>query len=118
VGSRIANITIDTNDVPGATAFWQAATGYEIAGSDDGYAFLSDPDKGAPSLFIQGVPEPRVGKNRVHIDFATPDIDAESARLTALGATQVQRHNEGGNEWIVMSDTDGNVFCVVERAGD
>ena len=46
---------------------------------------------------------------RVHLDIETDDIDAEVARLVALGATEVQRIRT----WVVMRDPVGTLFCVV-----
>ncbi|MGH3715407.1 MAG: VOC family protein [Micromonosporaceae bacterium] len=105
----IGNIGIDTGDVPGATAFWQAVTGYEVTSSDEDGSFLNDPDKQHPGLYVQRVPEPKVGKNRVHIDLFTDDLEGELTRIQGLGATEVQRHDG----WVVLADTDGNQFCVV-----
>jgi predicted enzyme related to lactoylglutathione lyase len=108
---RIAGIGIDTNDLASAGAFWQAVTGYEQSSAGDDHRLLVDPAKEAPALFVQLVPEPRVGKNRLHLDLATDDVDGEVERVKALGATEVQRFTEGG--WVVLADTDGNQFCIV-----
>lgn len=37
----------------------------------------------------------RPGKNRVHLDFTTKDLDAEVLRLVAAGASEVGRHQVG-----------------------
>lgn len=105
----IGNIGIDTGDVAATTEFWRAVTGYEVSSSDEDGSFLNDPDKRGPGLFVQRVPEPKVGKNRLHIDLFTDDLDGELARIQGLGATEVQRHDG----WVVLADTDGNQFCVV-----
>jgi len=55
---------------------------------------------------------PTRGKNRVHVDLATPDRVAEVARLTADGATFVADHREDGFAWTVPADPEGNQFCV------
>ncbi|MEE6262901.1 VOC family protein [Plantactinospora sonchi] len=107
----IGNICIDTNDLAGGTAFWQAVTGYKVASSDESTTYLEDPDKNGVGLSLQVVPEPRVGKNRLHLDLFTEDLAGEVARIRALGAVEVQRFDDGG--WAVMADTDGNQFCVV-----
>jgi predicted enzyme related to lactoylglutathione lyase len=67
-----------------------------------------------PRLGFQKVPDPTPGKNRVHLDFVATDVDAEVSRLTAAGATEVDRHSIGDNfRWVVLTDPDGNAFCVV-----
>ena len=67
-------------------------------------------------MSLQLVPEPRVGKNRLHLDLYTPDPDAEIARLVALGATRAPRVPEPGEDFVLMQDPEGNVFCVVEKS--
>jgi predicted enzyme related to lactoylglutathione lyase len=67
-----------------------------------------------PRLGFQKVPDPTPGKNRVHLDFSTVDVDAEVSRLTAAGATEVGRHGIGDDfRWVVLADPDGNAFCVI-----
>ncbi|MPY93115.1 MAG: VOC family protein [Acidimicrobiia bacterium] len=113
MGVRIGNVGIDTNDLARASAFWQAMTGYEPGSADESSAVLADPTKGGPDLFLQVVPEPRVGKNRLHLDLFTADLPGEVARAQGLGATEVQRFVEGDGGWIVLADPDGNQFCIV-----
>ncbi|MEE1940461.1 VOC family protein [Streptomyces sp. TRM 70361] len=64
-------------------------------------------------LFLR-VPEPKAGKNRLHIDVhAGPGRRAETvARLTELGAAVIRQVKEPGGEWTVMADPEGNEFCV------
>ena len=86
---------------------------------------LEDPDGVGPRLFFQQVPEDKVAKNRLHLDLrAAPGrqgaermdaLEAECARLVALGATRVHRHDPEppltfGH--IVMTDPEGNEFCL------
>lgn len=49
------------------------------------------------------------GPGRVHLDIHTDDLDAEVARLVALGATERHRHDH----WVVLTDPAGLEFCVV-----
>ena len=109
MSTRIGGITIDTNDLARASAFWAAATGYEVGSTDESGAFLADPTGVGTGVFLQVVPEPATAKNRVHIDLAATDVAAEASRLVGLGATEVAKHDG----WIVLADTDGNQFCVV-----
>ncbi|MDI2126488.1 VOC family protein [Yinghuangia seranimata] len=109
---RIGAVSIDTNDLAAATAFWTAATGYAVDSGDDSYTYLTDPDKSGPGLCLNVVPEPRVGKNRLHLELYVDDLTAEAERLEGLGATRVARHGEDSGGWIVFADNEGNQFCV------
>ncbi|WP_435110108.1 VOC family protein [Nocardiopsis synnemataformans] len=86
---------------------------------------IEDPEGNGPRLFFQRVPEDKVAKNRLHLDVrAAPGLlgeermaalEAECARLLALGATRVRRYEpeppmETG--FIVMADPEGNEFCL------
>jgi predicted enzyme related to lactoylglutathione lyase len=108
----IGNIVIDTRDIEKATTFWREVTGYSVSSSGDTAVYLEDPENKAVGLSLQQVPEPRRGKNRVHLDLFTDDLAGETERITGLGGSEVERYNEDGSRWTVMSDPDGNQFCV------
>lgn len=106
--SRFAGIIIDcrTDDPDGAAAFWSAALGYPRSARQDdpGYVSLEAPD-GETYVEIQAVDH----ESRVHLDIETDDVDAEVARLVALGATEVDRVKG----WVILEAPTGQRFCVV-----
>ena len=54
-------------------------------------------------------------KNRLHLDIAPLDRtrDEEVDRLVTLGAQVVGDHRRpNGSGWVVMTDPEGNEFCV------
>ncbi|WP_128381800.1 VOC family protein [Streptomyces cavernae] len=65
-------------------------------------------------ILFQRVPEPKSGKNRIHLDLHPgPERRAdEVARLEELGASVLRHVKEPGGEWSVMQDPEGNEFCV------
>ncbi|MFB8181581.1 VOC family protein [Streptomyces sp. NPDC055966] len=65
-------------------------------------------------LLFQRVPEPKTAKNRLHLDLhAGPERRAqEVARLEALGARVVREVTEPAGQWVVLTDPEGNEFCV------
>ena len=74
-----------------------------------------DSGPGTPRLLFQQVPEPKTGKNRVHLDLRPgpdDDLDARRARLVARGATRVGEGRQGPHAWVVFQDPEGNEFCV------
>jgi len=66
--------------------FWAQALGYHPAPSSGPYVVLVPGAQPGPDLVLQRVPEPRAGKNRMHLDLRVPTLEPELARLTVLGA--------------------------------
>ena len=77
-------------------------------------AAITSPDPGRPRVLFQLVPEARTGKNRLHLDLRVGEErqEAEVARLTARGATELWRGRQGPHTWVTMADPEGNEFCV------
>jgi predicted enzyme related to lactoylglutathione lyase len=109
----IGMVTIDCSDPQALAEFWTAALGTSVAGDYGEFVLLA----GTPALGLQKVSEPRVGKNRVHLDLQTDDRAAEVARLTALGASLLAEHSAPGLWWTVLTDPEGNEFCVGSHHG-
>ena len=109
------SLTLDCADPEHLAAFWTEALGYEQVAAVDNFVVLG-PAAGTagPKLALQGVPEPRSAKNRMHLDLWVDDIEAEAARLEELGAKRLrnQPFAEHGLRWIQLADPEGNEFCV------
>jgi len=108
-------LVLDCADPERLGEFWAAALGYTNVGAAGSYLLLVDGDGEQPKLLLQRVPEAKVGKNRMHVDIETPDVDGEVARLEQLGARRVEDdRSEFGTRWVVMNDPEGNEFCVCD----
>jgi hypothetical protein len=107
--SRLAGALIDVpRDAYTPTVeFWAAAldTPAKYEADDPNYASFGDRTPGV-ELIVQSVGD---DTPRIHLDIETDDVEAEVARLTALGATEVERIES----WVVMRDPVGIVFCVI-----
>jgi predicted enzyme related to lactoylglutathione lyase len=115
---RIGNIIIDCDNLETLADFWSEVTGFAKLGPFGNYMVLANPEKGAPGLILQKVPEKKVVKNRVHLDWfaGSPEgMEAEVARLEGLGATKVRQVAEMGIAWTIMHDPEGNEFCVANH---
>src|SRR5215471_6011521 len=67
---------------------------------------------------LNRVPTKRTGKrSRHHVDLYTGDRYGELQRLVALGATRYPWRYRPNSDFVVLEDTDGNLFCVVQHAG-
>lgn len=135
-------ITFDCAEPRRVAAFWCEVLGYVMPEPPEGFASweeaeaglppekqgawaaAADPTGEGPRLYFQRVPEGKVVKNRVHVDVRAGTglvgaerlavLEAESARLVALGATQFQvlYADEENESCIVMQDVEGNEFCL------
>ncbi|MGW6709464.1 VOC family protein [Streptomyces sp. NPDC054956] len=87
---------------------------------------IVDPAGRGPRVWFQQVPEPKVGKNRVHLDLKVGGgrdvevgvrvrrVDEKVAVLTGAGATVLRVMDESeGFYAVVLQDPEGNEFCVV-----
>ena len=109
--SRLAGFIIDcrTGDLPAAAEFWSKALGMPVEESYvDGEAEYSKLSNTPSDLAIE---VQKVGHDsRVHLDIESDDIEAEVARLEALGAKKVAFIRR----WWVMEAPTGQRFCVVK----
>jgi catechol 2,3-dioxygenase-like lactoylglutathione lyase family enzyme len=115
MGLEIGSVAIDCADPGRLAEFWSAALGTPVQGTFGDFVILQRPDRGGPFVILQRVPEPRTGKNRLHVDL-TGEPRAEAVpRLTALGATVIGEHEVPGLAWTILADPEGNQFCVGEH---
>ncbi|HOB48815.1 MAG TPA: VOC family protein [Mycobacterium sp.] len=109
-------VTFDCVDPDRLARWWSTALSGEIVPVVPGEFLIVAHDRG-PRLGFQRVAEPTPGKARIHLDFATSDMEGEVRRLVELGASEVGRHAFGDFGWVVLEDPDGNVFCVAPVMG-
>ena len=115
---RIGSVVVDCTDFATMVDFWREALHYVTREpAEDGWVILRDPGGGNVNVSIQQVPEPRLGKNRLHFDLYTDDQAGEVERLLALGAARYPREPEPDDDFVVLEDPEGNLFCVVDTGG-
>ncbi|HET9139975.1 VOC family protein [Actinophytocola sp.] len=114
---QLGGVTIDCADPRKLAVFWAEAIGGKISDEFGGEFVFIGTGEDRPYIGLQRVPEPRVGKNRVHVDFGAADRNAEVERLVGLGATVVGEHSVPGLTWTVLQDPEGNEFCVGTQEG-
>ncbi len=109
-------LVLDCADPARLAEFWAAALDYVNVGSAGAYVALYPRDGNGPKLLLQQVDEAKKVKNRMHLDIDAADVEAEADRLTGLGArrTTADICREHGSTWIVMSDPEGNEFCICD----
>ncbi|HEV8624560.1 MAG TPA: VOC family protein [Acidimicrobiia bacterium] len=106
-------VTLDCSDPDSLARFWSEALGYQEIARVENFVVLG-PAPGVMKFALQGVPEPRPGKNRMHLDLWVADIEVEAARLEAIGAKRLQDKplDEHGFLWYQLVDPEGNEFCI------
>lgn len=110
-------ICIDTPDPAGLSRWWAELLGWRITYEDPEEIVLEppagSPEEGvSPDLLFLKVDDPKVVKNRLHIDLRPDDRDAEVARAVAMGAAHVDI-GQGEPTWVVLADPEGNEFCIL-----
>lgn len=120
--SGLEGIVLDCRHAAKLARFWETALGWRIRAYDeaevarlaalgltpetDPMVAIDSPD-GSLVFFVQEVPEPKVAKNRMHIDVRLRDR-AHLDELLRLGATVISEN--GG--LLLMADPEGNEFCT------
>ncbi|RKN50939.1 VOC family protein [Micromonospora endolithica] len=108
--SRVFALIIDTpaDEADQATAFWSAALGArpETYAPEPQFTSLHDAMPGLVTA-VQAVDD----APRFHLDIETDDVEAETARLIALGATQEARWQECR----ILRAPGGHLLCVLPQ---
>ena len=119
---------IDCRDVAAQGRWWAETLGWRVFyESDDEVVIIpshldlealrSTPwEQVGPGLVFVPVPEDKTLKNRLHIDLAphtSDDRDAEIARLLERGARYADVGQAPDVSWTVLTDPEGNEFCVL-----
>ena len=126
--AAINDVVFDCRHGASLARFWAAALDdYEVAPYDDEElarlaamgitdteddlnALVQGPP-GSVKLWFQTVPEPKRAKNRVHLDLACGNFDAEHDRLVSLGARDAD--DQSTDSLLVMLDPEDNEFCLL-----
>ena len=95
-------------------AFWREALHYVPREPSDGsWVVLRDPEGRGPNISLDRVSERRSGKrSRLHLDLYTNNREAKVQRLIKIGATRYRWRYKTGDDFVILEDPDGNLFCV------
>jgi len=125
--ARVSHTTIDCRDAYALSTWWKRVLGYVDVEGDPNLpgheeCMIIDPNGPHRLLFIE-VPEPKSGKNRIHLDLEPVDgsRDDELLRLLDHGAMEVADHREQygpGTGWVILADPEGNEFCILRNLAE
>ncbi|HET8589221.1 MAG TPA: VOC family protein [Nakamurella sp.] len=103
------DLCIDAVDPAAQGAFWGPLLGWRAETMDNGDCCLREAgDQSRVQVWINGVPEPLAGKNRLHLDINAHSVQA----VVDAGGTVI---DDQSFSWTVMRDPDGQLFCVFVR---
>jgi catechol 2,3-dioxygenase-like lactoylglutathione lyase family enzyme len=108
VAVRAEAVVLKVEDARRAAGFWTAALGYEA--EEDSPDFLVPPQGDGVRIHLDE-------RDRTHLDLwldrTSSDLGTEVERLVALGATRVEWTYPDDADFVVLADTEGNLFCVI-----
>ncbi|MFD6142843.1 VOC family protein [Promicromonospora sp. NPDC060271] len=124
---RWYSTVVESTDHKRLAHWWGEALGWQVIFETDEESVVVPPwalelsekldfHQVPPGMVFVPVEHEKVGKNRLHWDFAphtSDDRDAEITRLVGLGARVIDVGQPDDATWTVLADPDGNEFCVL-----
>ncbi|MGI9604021.1 MAG: VOC family protein [Acidimicrobiales bacterium] len=110
---RLNSVTINAVDIEAQTRFWSGLLGVEVGLATDTHVWLRK--QAGVGIALQRVDEAAAGPGRVHVDTLVDDLEAARDHALGLGAALVATHDLGPLAWVVMTDPEGNEFCLVRQ---
>jgi len=104
-------VIIDTRDMATGVGFWSRVLGRPAGGGDPPFTDLVSMDTPV-TVSVQQVERWEHGQTGVHIDIRVRDLDVAIEQVRALGGELVEIRGDT-QPWAVMTDPDGNTFCLV-----
>ncbi len=116
---KIGSIVVRCRKFDEMLAFWQEALHYvPKAPAKGGWVILLDPEGRGPNVSLDKVADMErlasVRWPRLHFDLYSDDREAEVERLLKIGATRHRQTYDPEDDFRVLEDPDGNLFCVVQ----
>jgi hypothetical protein len=114
---RIGSIVIRCYEFEKMMKFWQEALHYAPREpASGGWVVLTDPQGEGPNVSLDQAPRRRSGRRSwLHLDLYTPNQRDEVKKLVKLGAKEYPWRYKPGQDFVVLEDPDGNLFCVVQK---
>lgn len=116
--SRIAVIAIDALEPRVVADFWCNVLRWQVVEEDTDGIGIAPPDSSWPTIDVIQVSEAKTVKNRLHFDLRADGVTTaeELERLLGLGARRVDVGQGPDVSWVVLSDPEGNEFCLLARS--
>ena len=117
MGIRVGSVVINCADLDLMTAFWAPALGLTpgMVGDDGHFRVLHGNHL---NVSLQVAQTPVGARDQMHLDLYTDDQAGEVRRLTSLGAGFVRHNADPDDDYVVLTDPEGNAFCVCAVTDD
>ena len=111
--SSFYQLVVDSHDPHALARFWSAVLDQPILFEAEDEVIVGAHKDAYPGLCFVTVPETKTIKNRLHIDLNPVDLEAEVARVLALGARHADV-GQGDASWVTLTDPEGNELCILQ----
>jgi Glyoxalase-like domain len=113
---RLGSTVINCANMDLMTSFWSRALSLvpSSAGAGDDFRVLRGMHA---NLSLQRARTAVTARDQMHLDLYTDDQATEVARLRELGATFVRHVIERDDDYVIMTDPEGNELCVCATNG-
>jgi catechol 2,3-dioxygenase-like lactoylglutathione lyase family enzyme len=118
----MGTIVLGADDVERAVRFWSTALGYDVVAfpeSDDDFTVLVPPDRIGTRIALHRSSTPVQRRPRVHLDLVVDspaEQSSETDRLIEIGANRVEWDYPADPDFVVLADSEGNRFCIVDAS--
>ncbi|MFF5175088.1 VOC family protein [Micromonospora sp. NPDC000089] len=111
MGIRLGSVVINCSDLEVMTKFWAAALDLTPGPRvDDGRFRVLRGSR--LNVSLQVAASPVSARDQMHLDLYSDDQEGEVQRLVGLGASYVRRDDDPRDPYVVLTDPEGNEFCV------
>ena len=119
---HLENVVIDAHDPRTLGRWWAEAMGWVVHVECDDEVDVCErlADDGTflfPELVFVPVDDPEPGRERIHLDMNSFSLDDQRAtvdRLLSMGATHADVGQAADAGFVVLTDPEGNTFCVLD----
>lgn len=119
---RLGTVVLGAVDVERAVSFWSNVLGFDpvrFADADDDFTVLVPPTREGTRVAIHRSSTRPDDRPRVHLDLIVDSREeqvAEVERIVGVGAVRVAWDYPNDPDFVVLADTEGNRFCVVDAS--
>lgn len=121
---RISELVVDCRAPDVLARFWCEVLDFVVLDREDDGMIEIGPREGfggaQPTIILSRTDEPKQAKLRLHFDVNASDREqgAELDRLLQAGARPADVGQDGQESWHVLTDPEGNEFCLLQARLD